>query len=327
MHLRLYDIEYKHIIVDKEYPTSFLDIEKEGVKEQITYLDSMFGRGYYKEIYFDGVHIGLGDMQLARAVHLGFESDFETVEMHFTLKGKSTARTSQFDQSVSFEAHAHNILYTNGIQGQMQWDHSPFLQCEINLRLDYFKRIIPENHPLFDCFRNAIEKGKSSLLNPINHQINHQMYQLLDQIIHCDKQGVFKRLYLEAKVIELLLLQFEQFYENSPYRGSLKQPDIDKIYAVRDYMLQHLDSSHSLVDLAHHVGTNEFTLKKGFKELFGTTVFAFWTHAKMEYAKQLLSEQVLNINEISDRVGYKNQRHFSTAFKKKYGLSPRLFSK
>jgi AraC-like DNA-binding protein len=47
----------------------------------------------------------------------------------------------------------------------------------------------------------------------------------------------------------------------------------------------------------------------------------------MEYAKQLLSEQSLTVSEVSERIGYKNQRHFSTAFKKKYGFSPSETSK
>ncbi|WP_353120464.1 AraC family transcriptional regulator [Myroides odoratus] len=322
MTLRLYDIKHKHTIVEKEYPTSFFELEGGAVQESVTYLDSFMGRGYYKELYFDGVHIGIGNVKLAQKVLLGFESDFETIEMHFTMKGKSTARTSQFDQPVCFEAHSHNILYTNGLGGHMQWESEDFHLCEINLRPEFFKRFLPHDHHLFDRFRNAVEQGKSSLLHPEHYPINHQMYEILHQIIYCDKQGIFKRLFLEAKVIELLLLQLEQFYGESPYQGSLKKQEIDKIYAVRDFMLQNLDSTYSLVDLAHRVGTNEFILKKGFKELFGTTVISFWTHEKMEHAKTLLADQTLNISEISDRIGYKNQRHFSTAFKKKYGVSP-----
>lgn len=325
MTLRLYDLKHKHIVVEKEYPTSFFDTPDGTVKESITHLDSFMGRGYYKEIYFDGVHIGIGNVRLTQPVLLGFESDFETIEMHFTLKGSSRAQTSQFDQPISFDAHSHNILYTNGLGGRMQWESEDFHLCEINLRPEFFKRFLPSDHHLFDRFRQAVEKGKSSLLHPEHHIINHEMHQILNQIIHCDKKGIFKRLFLEAKVIELLLLQLEQFYGESHYQGSLKKQDLDKIYAVRDFMLDNLDCTYSLVDLAHQVGTNDFVLKKGFKELFGTTVISFWTNQKLEYAKKLLTDNNLNISEISDSIGYKNQRHFSTAFKKKYGVSPSVY--
>ncbi|MEE9362234.1 MAG: helix-turn-helix domain-containing protein [Cellulophaga sp.] len=42
----------------------------------------------------------------------------------------------------------------------------------------------------------------------------------------------------------------------------------------------------------------------------------------MEEAKKMLLEQNLSINEISDRIGYKNPQHFSTAFKRKFGMIP-----
>lgn len=325
--LRIYDLKHKQTLVEKEYPSTLFGMEKEGIKEHTTYLNSFLGKGYYKEIYFEGVHIGFGNVHLAKALLLGFESNFETIEMHFTLKGKSTAYTSQFDRKISFGAHAHNLLYSNGLTGKMQWENEAFQLCEINLSPDFFARFLPKDHLLFDTFRNAIEKGKSSLLHPQHYQINHQMYQIIEQIIHCDKKGIFKRLFLESRVIELLLLQLEQFSEDSPYQGTLKRQDIDKIYAVRDFIIHNLTSTHSLLDLAHQVGTNEFILKKGFKELFGTTVFSFWANEKMEFAKQLLIEQEFTIGEVADRIGYKNPRHFSTAFKKKFGISPSNLSK
>ncbi|WP_185287953.1 AraC family transcriptional regulator [Chryseobacterium lactis] len=92
-------------------------------------------------------------------------------------------------------------------------------------------------------------------------------------------------------------------------------------------MVNNLNQNCSLIDLAHQVDTNEFTLKKGFKELFGTTVFNFWSDTKMEQAKKMLLEGDLNINEISELVGYKNPRHFSTAFKRKYHVIPSQLKK
>jgi len=68
--------------------------------------------------------------------------------------------------------------------------------------------------------------------------------------------------------------------------------------------------------------TNEFTLKKGFKEVFGTTVFGFWNELKMQESKNLLLEHKLTVAEVSEKIGYKNPQHFSTAFKQYFGISP-----
>ena len=321
MNLRLYDKKRNCTILEKGYPDWFVPHEG-GITEKTTHVDHYIGKGYYKEIFFEGVHIGFGDTVLRNTIELHFESDFETIEMHFALKGNSRASTDIMDQSIGFIPHQHNIIYANGISGKMQWDSEQFQLCEINLAPSFFKKFIPEGNQLFDSFRNAIENGNSRLLSTHHHPINHQMYQIVHEIMNCQRQGVFKRMFLEAKVIELLLLQLEQFADDSVIHTSVKKTDIDKIYAVREFILQNMDAACSLIDLAHKVGTNEFILKKGFKELFGMTVFGFWNDVKMEQAKFLLTEQDMTVGEVSYRTGYQNQRHFSTAFKKKFGVSP-----
>ena len=72
------------------------------------------------------------------------------------------------------------------------------------------------------------------------------------------------------------------------------------------------------------MGTNQQTLKKGFKELFGTTIWGYYNNLRMETAKDLLINQEKSIAEVADNIGYKNPQHFTVAFKKKYGILPSI---
>lgn len=326
MNLRLYDNELNTLIYEKEYPHYFCP-ESNVIQENVVQLKDYIGNGYFREIFFDGVHIAFGDARLSEKLLLGFETDYESIEMHFALKGKNTAFSDTFEKEISFEAHNHNLIYANGMNGKMEWENEHFQVFEINLAPSFFKRFLPQKHQLFDAFRTAIEKGNSGLLHQKHRPISHKMYAMIDEMISCERTGIFKRMFLEAKVIELLLLQLEQFANDTFSHSTLKKSDVDKIYAVREFILQNLDTACSLIDLAHFVGTNDFILKKGFKELFGTTVFGFWNDAKMEQAKLLLTEQDMNVGEVSLQIGYKNQRHFSTAFKRKYGVLPSQLKK
>ena len=47
----------------------------------------------------------------------------------------------------------------------------------------------------------------------------------------------------------------------------------------------------------------------------------------MELAKTLLQEQQLNVNEIAIHLGYSTSSHFIAAFKRKYKITPKQFSK
>lgn len=321
MALKLYEIDSPNLLLERNYPNTCFSLDT-GIYESITHLDASFGKGFYKEIFFDGIHIGYGHANLFKRMRFRFESDFETVEMHFALKGSSYASGEMMPSGVNFDAHQHNIIYGNSICGRMEWGDQEFQLCEINLSPEFFKKFLPEDSKFFDEFRNAIDRGRSGLLMNLNRQITHEMYEIIDGITRCERKGIFKKIYLEAKIMELLLLQLEQLQVDDRATVSLKKTDIDKIYAVREFLLQNIDGNSTLINLAHTVGTNEFTLKKGFKELFGTTVFGFWHDAKMEHAKKLILEEDRTIGEVSDLVGYKNQRHFSDAFKRKFGVPP-----
>lgn len=97
---------------------------------------------------------------------------------------------------------------------------------------------------------------------------------------------MYKRMFLEAKVIELLLLQLEQFATHDcAVFCSLKSADVEKMYHAKEIILNQLHIPCSLIDLARQVGTNEFTLKKGFKEVFGTNVFGMVGEMRMQHAK------------------------------------------
>ncbi|ROI05190.1 AraC family transcriptional regulator [Chryseobacterium sp. G0240] len=321
MKLRLYDENIGEILMERSYPDTYYTNEGD-IQECITQLVPPYGDGFYHEICFENVHISFGNISLTNKLQLYFESDFDTVEMHFALKGKSRATSANFQEIVQFDSYQHNIIYAHHMQGKMEFYGPDLHILEINLAPAFFKKFLPEDSGLFETFRNAIEKQHSSLINPDHNRISLEMYQILNDLINCDRKGIFKRIYLEAKVSELLLLQLEQLFNTSSSTSSLPKKDEEKIYAVRDYIANNLDATCSLNELAHQVGTNEFTLKKGFKELFGTTVFGFWNDTKMELAKKLLLDSDLNISEISDRIGYKNPRHFSAAFKRKYHILP-----
>lgn len=321
MALRLYNKEGTELFMESKFPCIVDNIINEPIHENIICINSHLGKGYYKEIYFDGIHMDFWVLSLAKDTSFYFESDYENVEMLFSLKGENTIFSNNFVSNISFESNHHNIIYANEVNGRIKWESKDLQLFRINFNPNIFKRFLP-NEKLFYNFRNCIEKGKSGTFSSNNYCINIQMYTIIEEIIECKKIGLYKKMFLESKIIELLLLQLEQFTDQGNYSFSLKKRDIDKIYAVREIIMKNLNKNISLIELAHLVGTNEFMLKKGFKELFGTTVFKFWNDAKMEQAISMLIQENMNIKEISYFMGYKNQRHFTSAFKRKFGFPP-----
>ena len=88
-----------------------------------------------------------------------------------------------------------------------------------------------------------------------------------------------------------------------------------------------MDDPPSLPELAKQVGLNERKLQQGFQELFGTTVFGVLHDYRMERAKQLLETERMTVGAIANAVGISHRGYFATAFKRKFGTTPRDYLK
>ncbi|PKV49231.1 AraC-like DNA-binding protein [Aquimarina sp. MAR_2010_214] len=299
------------------------DIDVAGTHElNISYNYKNF-RGWYKEIVLDNFKIGYGSSTLSQKTTLFFEFNEETVEMHFTLQGSSSTSIEALPTDFSIGNNTHNIFYCNDIKGKMEWNSKDFYIFEINLQPKFFEQYLPDDG-LFDTFKKIIQNKEIGFLSPHNHPITPPMLIIIYEIINCSWKNKYRQLFLEAKVLELLLLQLEQIRlcDVCLVNINTSKTIIDKMYYAKEIVLAKLNNPMCLSDLARVVSTNECTLKKEFKNVFGTTVFGYIRDTKMEQAKKMLLNQKLSVNEVSDRIGYKNPQHFSTAFKRKFGVSP-----
>ncbi len=151
-----------------------------------------------------------------------------------------------------------------------------------------------------------------------------QMQTVLQQLNNTELLGNAAGVYADLKVLELFLLQFHQMdtqkYQN--YQYCKTHMDIDKIYEVSERLIHNLRYTPSISELAREIGMNEKKLCYGFKEVFGNTIFGYLYDYKMQLAQQLLLHTDKPISEIAYQCGYEHLSHFSTAFKRKFGLSP-----
>ena len=91
---------------------------------------------------------------------------------------------------------------------------------------------------------------------------------------------------------------------------------------ILDFMNQNYMYEFSLADLAHYTGRSLATFKRDFKKISDLTPEKWLIRKRLEVAYALMQEGENKIMDICARVGFKNQSHFSTAFKKQYGIAP-----
>jgi AraC-like DNA-binding protein len=150
---------------------------------------------------------------------------------------------------------------------------------------------------------------------------------VLESVLNHNYTDSLENIYINAQTQMLLLHSLECMIgerEVGAFRCKFLANDEDreKIVKAREVLLQHIGEPLTIKELSRKVAINECYLKKGFKELFGTTVFDFYQSQRMEHARYLLYEKGLSVTEVSVLLGYSSISHFSTAFKKHTGLKP-----
>lgn len=150
---------------------------------------------------------------------------------------------------------------------------------------------------------------------------------VLEQMVHHNYEGVLKNIFLQSKSLELLLFSSDQFIQNDTEerygcRFLTQMEDRSKIEKARTILLEQLDAPITIRELARKVAMNECYLKKGFKAMYGTTIYDYFQKERMEKARGLLYEKGMSVSEVAMMMGYSCISHFSTAFKKHTGLKP-----
>ncbi|CAM1357822.1 helix-turn-helix domain-containing protein [Tenacibaculum xiamenense] len=323
MGFKLYSDDIQEIVFESGQYTHSID--SVGTQELEMSYDFKVANGWFKEIILDNFRINITNSNLVEKTNLFFEFTDETVEMHFTLQGSFTTSVNAIKKEYAANSNTHNIFYCNDIKGNIEWSGSEMYVFEINLLPSFFEKYLPEDS-FFENFRKAIKNKETSYLNNQNYPITSNMRFIIHEIINCKWKGKYRQIFLESKVLELLLLQVDQIKTLNHRFSSFKTPKvlIDKMHYAKELISKRINDPMSLAQLAREINTNECTLKKEFKNVFGTTVFGYINDTRMEEAKQMLLNEELSIKEISENIGYKNPQHFSTAFKKKFGISPSL---
>jgi AraC family transcriptional regulator len=150
---------------------------------------------------------------------------------------------------------------------------------------------------------------------------------VLEAVLNHTYTDSLENIYINAQTQMLLLYSLdcmigEKEIDVVNCKFLANEADREKIIRSREILIQHIGEPITIKELSRKVAINECYLKKGFKELFGTTIFDFYQSQRMEHARYLLYEKGLSVTDVSMMLGYSSISHFSTAFKKHTGLKP-----
>jgi len=164
------------------------------------------------------------------------------------------------------------------------------------------------------------ERFNHGLLTKADGRISLSLQQIFELY---EADSYLNQLKIQSLLLEVIIHQVESLYvENENKEIITNKNHYDKIQMVKKLIDEDLSKNHTISELAKTVGTNEQYLKKHFKQFYGKTVMSYITEMKMEHAKKLILMGKYRVSDVARMTGYKHSTHFTTAFKKYFGIIP-----
>ncbi len=107
-----------------------------------------------------------------------------------------------------------------------------------------------------------------------------------------------------------------QDYSDDAYQGN------DLIEQITAYIREHYVEDIALQDIAGFLGYSDVYFCKLFKQNFGKNFITFLNEYRMNKAKELLSNPLINIKDVGQKVGYRDANYFTRLFKRMVGVTP-----
>nr|WP_315255688.1 substrate-binding domain-containing protein [uncultured Flavobacterium sp.] len=204
--------------------------------------------------------------------------------------------------------------------------------------------IIPD---IIICDINLVDKDGYEITKELKKDLRSSHIPIIILTAQSNKESVLKGLqsgvdqYLTKpfslsilkQSISSLLFNREKlryYYTNNIYRvepeskfGNQEQSFITKMNDIIKVNVE--NPKFSVEDLADKLGVSRVQLYRKVKAIIGINISDHINNVKLEKAAELLKSNDMNISEIAYSLGFSSPNYFSTAFKNKFGVSPKEY--
>jgi AraC-like DNA-binding protein len=298
--------------------------EEGAVRVQPTFGDA---EGFREVIDLEeGFQVVIGDITCHKEAHISMKSD-ATLKFHYRLEGLSALELSDQLENRIGNYSMGVLLHPEGLEKQEHYlagehERSVTLICESSFLRELFASAADA---MPRALRDYIQDGT---VNTYRNSLpmKTDMVTAGNSILATELRGSLRRYYIKARALELLVLSLQSCIEaevniDNPSRG-LSQREIERMHKTRALLESEFVSPPTIGELARHIGLNEAKLMHDFKQLFGQTIFDFTQNLRMDEAKRLLETTERSITEVAFDVGYEYSSNFTTAFKRRFGITP-----
>jgi AraC-like DNA-binding protein len=220
----------------------------------------------------------------------------------------------------TFKKNQYILHYTPEESQAELWTNQESLKyLQIQIRYQYiFNLIDPKsNRESAEILEQMTDNNFIFLHRETPPNMTVEMHMIIKEILSYYRKGVMQKLFVEAKIIKLLILIFEQFNEKDTAQDLSETPLL-----IKKFVDDNFHRNIKIEEISKILGINESKIRKEFKIHYHRTIVDYISELRMLKAKKLIVNKEMMIKEIAIDCGYEYVQNFTRAFKKKFGISP-----
>ncbi|MBZ5857165.1 AraC family transcriptional regulator [Flavihumibacter profundi] len=156
--------------------------------------------------------------------------------------------------------------------------------------------------------------------------IDSEYRKYFNEILQSEKDSPLHIATVQNRIMLLIERFFSRLYEKSATllaSPKISKHDVRQLMHVESLLTKNILSRPPTIEqLAQEATMSSAKLKKLFKEVYGTSIYAYYQKQRMAVARDMLLTGNFTVKEVGLKVGYSNLSNFATAFRKEFDILP-----
>ncbi|QKF74395.1 transcriptional regulator, AraC family [Aliarcobacter faecis] len=262
----------------------------------------------------DNIYLNIVDNEVKQSYIQKLPKKNKQLQIRIILQGKLEKLDQVTNEKIVYNENDISVEYKQDIEESLlnkQGEHVKYICITLN------EEYLNENEYFTDIFKENFSK---KFYDP-------NLKKKFDELFSREYSSGFDKIYLKNKTMQVIHYILEECQKKDSLLNNLDDEDIKRVQKAKMILDNSFQENITIALLSKKVALNQTKLKKGFKELFNTTIYEYLKDLRLEKAIKYLKTNKYSVKEVSSMVGYTNQGSFSYAFSAKYSCLPKDIKK
>ena len=211
----------------------------------------------------------------------------EMICQYFVLEGSYSGETLDGKTLYERRTGMQNIVYWKEWSGITIYKKNvPLRVVSVYLKKSFFLKFLGKQNNLLNNGFSKLKEGETWSFGKLwSSMMTNEMKALLHEIINTKREEIYLKLFLEARLKELLLLQIESLSDVEQMNTEKPSSSQKLTESIHKIIKENTFGEFSLKEIVQKLGSIISTVSNSFKEHYNIAIFQYWNSLRFNEAK------------------------------------------